>query len=391
MAQKKLKQIKTVFDITAAMAWERISAARPKAPPAIPATFEAITSQWLTAALCAEVPGAKVESHQLLGGSSGSTSRRIIALKYNPVGESAGLPKQVFAKSTLTFTQRMTAALSMNAMKESRYFNDIQPELDIESTRAYFSGYELPCWRSMILMEVRDDCTYTNPTHTISRSQAEDMVRLLANLHGHYWQSPRFDSDLGWLQPAMDYHLMLSELGFEERCDIGNERAKAVFSEAVYDRRQDIFPALWKSMELAENGPQTVIHNDVHIGNWYKTPHGRMGLCDWQALGRGSYATDLSYAVSSALTVDDRRAWEADLIRLYVEEIRRTGKTDLPDFEQAWLSYRQQQFHALIFWTFTIGAGALQADMQPDEHSLINIERMSQAIADLNSFGSLGI
>ncbi|MFT7529877.1 MAG: hypothetical protein ACI9FD_000880 [Gammaproteobacteria bacterium] len=391
MSTNKFKQLRTVFDITTAMVWERATNARPKAPPAIPATFEAITPQWLTAALCTRVPGAKVESHDLLGGSSGSTSRRFIALHYNKAGESAGLPNQVFAKSTLTFTQRMTAALSMNAMKESRFFNEIRPEFDIESTEAYFSGYQLPSQRSMILMKVRDECIYTNPTHYISRSQAEDMIRLLAKLHGTYWQTPRFETDLAWLQPTYAYHVMLAELGFEERCNIGDERAKGVFAQTVYNRKQDIFPALWRSLELAEKGPQTVIHNDVHIGNWYKTPGGRMGLCDWQALGRGSYGTDLAYAISSALTVEDRRDWEEDLIKLYIEEISKTGHYGLPDFEQAWLTYRQQLFHALIFWTFTIGAGAMQADMQPDEHSLINIERMTHAIADHDSFSLLGL
>ncbi len=57
--------------------------------------------------------------------------------------------------------------------------------------------------------------------------------------------------------------------------------------------------------------------------------------------------------------------------------------------EEAWLAYRQQAFHGLVFWLYTIGAGRLQPAMQPDQVSLSNLERMTNMIDDLDSFGAL--
>jgi hypothetical protein len=39
-------------------------------------------------------------------------------------------------------------------------------------------------------------------------------------------------------------------------------------------------------------------------------------LYDWQGIGAGGWALDLSYALSAGLDIEDRRNWERDLITL---------------------------------------------------------------------------
>jgi hypothetical protein len=113
-----------------------------------------------------------------------------------------------------------------------------------------------------------------------------------------------------------------------------------------------------------------------------------MGLHDWQCVARGHWAQDLAYAMTSLLTPADRRNWERDLIGAYLDELAVLAP-DTPSPAQAWLAYRQQVFHGLLFWHYTIGAGRMQPAMQPDEISLINLERMTQAVVDLDSIDSL--
>jgi hypothetical protein len=97
---------------------------------------------------------------------------------------------------------------------------------------------------------------------------------------------------------------------------------------------------------------------------------------------------DVAYALSSALTVEDRRAWERELITLYIDRLSAAGGPRL-SADDAWLTYRQQPFHGLVFWLYTIGAGRMQPAMQPDEVSLANLERMTNMIVDLDSFDAL--
>lgn len=389
MTTKKLQLASEIVTIGAIMLWERITRMRPASVPSIPPSFEAITPEWLTSALCSGHPGARVESLTLEGGSSGTTSRMLVKLDYNDRGKQAGLPERTFIKATTRFTSRIVAASCQAPHKETHFFNTIRNELDIEAPRAYFAGFELPSQRSMILLKATPDHVFTNPTIYINRSEAEDMVGLLAGLHTKYWNSPRLDSELNWAHKSYDYMVMLNDFGFEQRSQIGIDRSASVIPQKLLARRAELYPAIMRSSQMSNEGAQTLLHHDVHIGNWYKTPQGRMGLCDWQCLVRGNFASDLSYAISSALTVADRRAWEQDLLKLYLEKLRQAGIKDAPGFDATWLLYRQQIFHAFVFWVYTIGAGALQPDMQPDEFSMLNIERFANAMVDLDSLGSL--
>lgn len=357
----------------------------------IPAGFSEMTTQWLSTVLCKNVEGAEVLSFRLDKPSNGTTSRALVHLTYNEEGTSAGSPTRVFAKSTVRFTERLTARFTLAPVMESIFFNHIQSELaDIETTEAYFSGYELPSCRSMILMKYLEHCSYTNPTSYISLENARDMMSLLARVHARFWNSPRFESDLAMIKSSCEYQNVLNGLSFEERHDVGIDRAAKVIHPEILKRRSELFSACMTSLRLQDQFSQTLLHNDVHIGNWYRTAENRMGLCDWQGLVKGNFACDIAYALGSALTIEDRRAWERALIMHYLDVLREEGVTEAIDLEKAWLHYRQQYFHALVFWTFTIGAGKLQSDMQPDEYSLINLERITTAMADIDSLGSLG-
>jgi aminoglycoside phosphotransferase (APT) family kinase protein len=247
--------------------------------------------------------------------------------------------------------------------------------------------------RSMFLMEdvaSAKNATFGDPTkHYIDRTRAEAIVTTLATVHGTLWESPRFAGDLAIVKDAHRWQIDVNEtIAFPRRTLIGFDRAASVFPAGFRRRRAEVFPALMTSLAMHNSAPNTLLHSDVHSRNWYLTPNGGMGLYDWQLISRGIWALDVSYALNSALTVDDRRTWERELIELYVDRLHAAGGPAL-SFEEAWLAYRQQAFHGLVFWLYTIGAGRLQPAMQPDEVSLANLERMTNMIEDLDSFGAL--
>ena len=145
----RIKLGTSIVTIGAHMLWERISGMRPHSPPAIPPSYEKLTTQWLTGALCAKHPGAIVKSFDLEGGSVGTTSRMQIKLNYNEQGRQAKLPERVFAKAAPLFTSRMAAGLTEATHKEVRFLTSLRQELDIEAPVAYFGGFEVPSQRSM--------------------------------------------------------------------------------------------------------------------------------------------------------------------------------------------------------------------------------------------------
>jgi Phosphotransferase enzyme family len=371
---------------------DRVTRPRPVDVNTIPSSDKAITREWLSGALCGQYPGAEVVGFTLEGGDHGTTSRRSITVVYNDAGTAAGLPARVFLKSTAKFTSRVMVGLSGATINEAGFHNHIRPELAIEAPAALYAAAHAGSGRSVFLFEdmaVRRGCTFIDPSYHLTRANAEDMVGLLATFHAAYWDSPRLDRDFTWLRSSLEFQSLMNDMiSFESRSLVGIDRAQQVIPAELLRRKKGIFPATMRSLEINVRGPQTCLHHDVHIGNWYVTGEGRMGLSDWQCTVKGNWACDLAYALSCGLETDNRRAWEQDLLRLYLDRLARSGVV-APSFDEAWLAYRQQMFHGLIFWVYTIGQGALQPKMQPDAVSLINIGRMANAVADLDSFDAL--
>lgn len=358
----------------------------------VPQSAEAITPEWLTLAICRDVPGARVLSVRAFGGSDGTTSRRALEVAYNEAGQRAGMPTRLFTKATPMLPSRLTGVSIGKIAMEVGFYNEFRDDLDIEATRALYAGADARSGRSLIIFEdlaTLRGCRFLEPAAPVDRAMAEQIIDLIAAYQARLWQDPRFDDRYKWLRTPIDYMRRINSiLPFEDRSNLGMERAHSVMPAELAGQGNELWRAHMRSLELSSQAPHTIIHWDVHIGNWYVTPEGRMGLSDWGML-KGRYAADLAYALSSALTIDNRRAWERDLIRRHVERLAELGVPNAPSFDQAWLAYRQEMFHPLFFWLVTIGAGALQPNMQPDRISLANIERMATAVADLESLKAL--
>jgi thiamine kinase-like enzyme len=129
------------------------------------------------------------------------------------------------------------------------------------------------------------------------------------------------------------------------------------------------------------------LHGDAHLGNWYTTADGEMGLCDWQCVSVGHWSRDLAYTLVSALDVDQRRAWERELIQLYLERLRELSATPVK-FDSAWRAYRLQVLGALLMWTPVYRPPAFLPDMQPVEVVEEMLRRITTAVVDLESLAA---
>ena len=392
METTKLGLAATMGRIAGLKAWESVRRERPTTATAIPPSAPGLTPEWLTAVLCAGRPGAAVTGVELLGGSNGTTSRRALRLEYNAAGREAGLPERVFTKATPSLTSRLVAGPSQAISSEVAFYNAIRPGLEVEAPTPYYAAVDERSYRSMLLLE--DVCVTRGARFgsaldlAVDRPKAESMLRQMAAYHAAFWLSPRFGTDLRWVDTAERWQANVNRmLPFERRSLIGFDRAEAVLPAELLPRRAELYPNLMRSLASNAAAPETLLHSDTHLGNWYVTESGAMGQHDWQCITKGQWALDVSYALSCALRIEDRRAWEHDLIALYLEGLAKAGLPgeQVPALDDAFLAYRRQMFHALFFWLFTIGRGPLQPKMQPDEISRANLARMGQAVVDLES------
>jgi thiamine kinase-like enzyme len=380
--------------IAGSIAWEKISHFRANKLSDVPQSAETMTPEWLTAVLCRGTPGAVVTSVETTGGSDGTTARRAITVTYNEAGHLASLPTRLFSKCTPYFRSRLQQAAIAKPQCEVGFYNEIRAELDMEATATLHAAYHESSGRTVMIFEdiaATRGAKFLNIFDYVTREMAESMVSNMASYHGAMWEDRRLKGHFTWLRSVLEYQNVINRaLPYEERSYVGMERAAASFPEPLLTDKKKVWHAYMRSLEICcdPSLPQTLIHWDVHIGNWYVTPEGRMGLTDWN-MNTGNWATDYSYAIVTALTPEDRAAWEKDLLALYLSELKARNVRDVPSFDEAWLAYRQQMFHALFYWTFPLGIGSLQPRMQLPAVSLRNMERAGQAIVELDSLQSV--
>lgn len=372
---------------------EEARAARvPRLATDLPHTYEAITAEWLTAVLCAAHPGAHVTAFRLGPRDEGTSSRRRIeAIEYDAAGRAAGLPSSVFCKGSLALPNRYILALNGGIEAEVTFYQRVRPTLAIEAPRPLHAHWDPETFNSIIVMQdMTGEVEFLRCTSPLSRERAESQMRLLARLHGAYYGRAEREPALAPFRTWEDFFTVTAEeAGFREACARGFRAARDVIPARTFAREAEVWPATLKCVERHGELPRSLIHSDVHLGNWYVTRAGAMGLNDWQCTCKGHWSRDLAYAISTSLTPESRRAWEKDLLGLYLDELGAASRGAAKvAFDEAWRCYRQQLFTALAWWTGTLGQPPEAPAMQSPETSRTFIGRMAQAIDDLDALDS---
>jgi hypothetical protein len=355
----------------------------------LPLSYEEITPAWLTAILGADVPGAEVLSHRLGDEDEGTSSRRHIHLSWNDAGVDAGLPSSVFSKSTMTLESRYLLGLNGGIAAEAVFYNSVLPTVGVRAPEALFAAYDPDNFNSIIVMrDLSDRVQFGSHELDLTLEQAKSQLRLLATLHARYYESPELNTTLSEFNTWEDYFAVtVDAAGFGPACARGFEQAQDVIPPSLFERADEIWPATLASVDEHSRQPRTLIHSDVHLKNWYIDSDGEMGLNDWQCSCKGNWGRDIAYAISTALTPENRREWERELVAYYVDQLTAAGIEGV-DFELAWKLYRQNLFSALAWWTGTLGQPPEAPKMQPPATSREFIRRITAAIDDLDALAA---
>jgi hypothetical protein len=356
----------------------------------VPGAPAQLSCGWLTDVLCQHHSGAAVVAFEL--GPEFNPPRyssRRLRVSYNAAGTDAGLPEHLFSKSLPRLTSRTEIGLAGYSASETTFYATVRPLLTMSVPQCYYAGYDEESLRVFLLLEdvvhTRQATFGTALDMVIERPAAESMVTQMAAYHGAFWGRAGVLADRipTVLQAQTNWNDALS---YERHSFAAFDYARAVVPDIVFERRTEWHAALMRSKQADLHTPTTLLHCDTHLGNWYRSG-ATMGLTDWQAVAVGTWALDVVYALSIALTVDDRRAWETGLLALYLDRLGAAGGA-APPFDQAWLAYRQQAFHACGAWLVTHGYGDGRRPVDADICE-INIARAAQAVADLESFDAL--
>jgi hypothetical protein len=178
----------------------------------------------------------------------------------------------------------------------------------------------------------------------------------------------------------LEYHLFLSPtMGLASRI-LNRLALKPCMKKRPGEIPADVVQAYQASvknwdalLEYWFSGPQSLLHGDSHLGNFFVSGD-EMGMLDWQAAHWGKGIRDVQYFLIDALPAEILAAHERELVAYYVQ--RRAHHGTAIDPEQTWQEYRSFTFHTLMTIIVSIGFGALNK-----EQDVLMVEILRRSVA----------
>ena len=347
----------------------------------IPKHWEDVTPEWMTAAISTHHPDAVVSGVKLLTNDDGTNRRARFGLEY-----SAGAgPSRVFLKAHAP-AHRFVHLRNGNLFNEARLFKS-GVSLDVDHPLVYKSITDYLRLDFLLVMEdiVKRGADPRDATRPLSVNQVAHGLRGLARLHSRFWGfSGHSHPNLRWVQtwkPSKGW-----QIGLAKRIPIGLQRGAGELPREVTNHPSQHILNLWcRYVTSLTTGPMTLLHGDAHIGNTYVLPDGDVGFLDWQVLRRGEWSQDVGYFLISALTPEDRRKHEVNLLEEYRKTLRVPQQRHLST-DEVWARYRATPIYGLAIWLSTLGTDGWQSK----EISLTLSQRFSSAFTELGTLQALG-
>lgn len=324
----------------------------------------------------AQIVDAQVSSFGDGKGAMSSTVR--IALRYNQLEPQA--PRSLIAKAAPTDPAMRAIGADLGLYRrEVGFYTQLAGQVVMPTPRCYYAEYVEETGAFLLLLEdiigTRNGDRAAGCNLVIARRAMSE----LAALHAAWWQDPQL-SALAWLQPFDPRPLQATYQRawptFVSRMGSQLPETLRAVGERLGGSLSAIFARYWEP-------PWTLVHNDFQLDNLFLSSDGeQLTVIDWQSALRGQGALDVAGFMGGNLSVEDRRAGEAELLHSYHAELvgRGVGGFSLNDL---FLGYQMAIFDG--FSRMVIAIASELGEEQARVHREILWPRYSTALLDLQA------
>ena len=284
-------------------------------------------------------------------------------------------------------TSRATGMAMRTYEVEVRFYQQLAGRLPVRAPVSHHAEIDLGTGDFVLLLEDLAPAEQGDQVAGCSVEQAALVVEEAARLHAPLWGSADLDGldwAVRWSQESQDgLQAMLTMLwpNFVER--YGDQLDDDVV--AMGHRFIAALPAYYGHRPE----PHTVIHNDFRLDNLLLgTAAGGppVAVVDWQTVGVGPGVLDVSYFLGAGLTVEDRRAYEEELVRGYHRALLAAGVEGF-GWDRCWADYRAFAFAG--FHMAVLASMIVERTERGDAMFLAMAGRHGRQILDLDSESAL--
>src|SRR4051812_17382150 len=329
-----------------------------------------LTAEWL-----ADVVGAPVESFETerIGTGQMSQNHRVRL-------SGDGVPASVVIKVAAEDPTSRATGVGMGAYeREIRFYRELAPRIGGPLAACLATAFDpAEGWFTIVL----EDIAPARQGDQIEGCPVDDAclaMEALARLHAPVFADPGLGAT-PWLNQATPLNqALLSQLlpGFLERYD-GRVTPE---HQALCER----FVASADGWGNDRRPPLGLVHADYRLDNMLFGEAGAprpLTVVDWQTVSWGPPMLDASYFLGNSLSVEDRRAHEEELVRVYHDGLRAAGIEGFT-WEECWADYRRQVFHNVLM--AVAAAMLVERTERGDDMFMASLSRGAQQALDLDA------
>jgi hypothetical protein len=316
----------------------------------VPDTLEqALSPDWLTAALQPRFPGIEVSAVV-----SGPVVDRISTNARFSIECASGIPDGLSpALCVKGYFNEIGRTARYIGAPEAGFYRDLAAATGVRTLRSVYADIDPATQHGVVITEdvASQGGTFLDGNSPYTPDQTAQTLAEFARLHAATWSDPRY-TDVEWLAPRLGR--VLEVWGESTTLDIIGRNFDGPNGKGIPDEVRDAHRLVDAYRDLAgeaASGTWCVIHGDAHVGNLVLDAGGTASLVDWQLVQRGKWYFDVGYHIASTLTVDERRRSERDLLRHYLDVLGSYGVT--PPWDDAWHAIAGGMLHGFFLWGIT--------------------------------------
>lgn len=278
-----------------------------------------LTEDWLSDVVKASVKGF---STARIGEGQISDAYRV-SLQYAPFDQNDPPSTVVLKVASDDEPSRKSSSKLGLYERESRFYSEIAPSIPLDDaplTHCYYSSFSIADNVVCLILEDAAPAAAGNDLSGATLEQAKLALSELGKLHRSTMDYEEL-AEQSWLNHSNDIDQQRFQKSFEEFARRYEQRVKPEHL-AVARRLAESFD-LWRVMEEEEEGSLLgLMHGDYRLDNMLfgnESSEKRLTVVDWQLVQWGHVLNDVSYFLGAALTTENRRLWEDDLLKSYYE------------------------------------------------------------------------
>lgn len=289
----------------------------------IPTRLDDIDAAWLGAALGRPIDGLRAEPLGDGVGFLGDLARLHVTFAD---GEAARLIAKV---PTADPGGRQVGRLLDVWRREHRFYTELAADLEHLAPRCRLALGDDERDRWLLVLDEIHPARDIDQLAGAARSDLEVVIDAVADLHGRY--DDRTAGAPAWM-PGIDggtAHLLRDAV--VGSLDAWATRFGGLVPDGFVTTLRDAAPRLDRWLAGQAERPLTLAHADVRVDNLVFPERGGVRLVDWQTAMRTNGVTDVAILLATSARVDDRRAWEHNLLDRYADGVARHGVVLDPD------------------------------------------------------------